>query len=112
MFKNLRQNESGVILFTVLAIIMVMGIFTLAIISINVSEVKTEERQIRRLQAEQFAQGVFWLAYSNLTDGSSNPHGQTMTQTIDGKTFTATILNNGIVNAPSGTNMWIVSTNY
>ncbi len=111
MFKILKTNESGVILLMVMGIIMVMGIFTLSIVSLNVGEVKKGEQQIRRLQVEQIVQGAFWIAYSNLYSGI-NPDGQQVPVTIDGHTYTAQITLTGTGDGPGGTDTWEIKVDY
>ena|SRR3989338_8289966 len=87
MFRNLKDDNSGIVLVTVIVMVLVMMIFSIGILGLNVSQVTTGEREVERIQAQQLAMGGWWVAYSNLYAGG-NPDGTSVAETLDGKTFT------------------------
>ena len=63
--SKLRKDRSGIVFVTVLVIIMVMMIMTVSIISLNVTQVKVTEDDVRRIQAEMLAQGAVNYYYAD-----------------------------------------------
>ena len=89
MLRQFKHKPSGVVLVTVLMVIVVMIIFTIGLLSRSVTQTVSAEKQVDRIRAEQFVKGVFWQVYANLADNLLVAG--SVTQTIDGKTYTATI---------------------
>ena len=71
MFRKLKENKNGFIFVTVLMIILVMMVLTISVMSLNVSQVKSTEGEIRRLQAEVLTSGM--LAQQYASQNISNP---------------------------------------
>ena len=67
MFRQLNRRvnpESGMVLVTVLMIVGVMMILSIAILSQNVTQSTTSQQQIEQILGEQLARGIFWNTYS------------------------------------------------
>ena len=65
MLRQLKNNQSGVILVTVIIISLVMSILAIGILSINTSQVKSSEQIKRDMIAELFARMVYWEIQAN-----------------------------------------------
>ncbi len=95
--KKLR-NEQGVILVTVLMVTTLMMIFVIGIISINVGQVLTGQKQIDRIKSEAIAMAAQLRMLDKLNNADETP--TTVTQSLDGKNFSATstpaALNSGL----------------
>lgn len=86
MIKNLKQNESGVVLVTVLMVIMIMMVLSVSILSMNVSQVMLNEGEVRHIQAEALSLGVLDYAFAN--QGSASPTNSiTLPITLGNSTF-------------------------
>ena len=66
MLKDIRNNNSGIVFVTVLAIVISMMILTMSVISLNSSQTILVEDEVKRLQAEMLALGYFSYLHSNL----------------------------------------------
>lgn len=111
MLRELKNNERGIILITVLLIIIVMMIVTVSIVSLNVSQVTTAENEKRRLQAEVLGLGGVFYALANYQ--SLSPANVT-TQTFNLDGFTYTVLTNLGTSGPGpqGTALLNVNVTY
>ncbi len=69
--KTLR-NESGVVLFSVLAITMILMVLALGLVSRVTSQMIVTQKQINLITAEQIAQGLYWQLYTDLTQEGSD----------------------------------------
>lgn len=107
MFRQLRQNESGIILVTVLIISLVMAIIAVSILSLNVSQVMTGEDVTRSMVAEYFGRMILWMIYYN--NLANRPISSSATQTLDGTTYTATITETIIPGNPTN---YAITVNY
>ncbi len=96
-----RNNESGVILVTVIVLTIVLSIVAIGIMSLNVSQVKTASSVVDTVRAEQLATGLFYQDYQRRVDGG----GSTLPSSIDigGKTYTITRATD-TTTGPNGTN--------
>lgn len=65
MLRELKNNERGIILITVLMIVITMMIVTVSIVSFNISQVTTAENEVRRLKAEVLGLGGVFYALAN-----------------------------------------------
>ena len=65
MIRSLKNKENGVVLVTVLMIVLAMMVLTVSIISLNVSQVMTSEKEVRRIQAETLTVGEFTRMFFN-----------------------------------------------
>jgi len=110
MFKTTVKNkESGAILITVSVLSLVMMIIALGIISLSTSQSITNQHQIERIKADQFAEGAWWFKYSGQIVGSgANPS----SETIDGKTYTITINAPTVDTGPYSTETYSVQVQY
>lgn len=87
---NLRKNESGMILVTVVMVVFVMSLLLTAILSQNLSQASVMQGQIDDIKAKELALGAFWRAQAEFTN-NIDPTTVNFTETIDGKVFTVTI---------------------
>ena len=87
--NKLLKSESGVILVTVIIITTILLILAYSVMSINSSQSISNLNQVNRIKAEQLAQGAFWVSYMTLITGGSAP--SSVTETMDGKSYTAVI---------------------
>ncbi|MBI4309588.1 MAG: hypothetical protein HY591_04580, partial [Candidatus Omnitrophica bacterium] len=86
--KFCRQN-SGVILVTVLAILVVMSVFVVATLSQNLNQAASAQTQLDEIKARELVMGAFWKAYADMNDGINNP--SVPSENLDGKTFTVSV---------------------
>ena len=84
-----KRKESGVVLVIVLMAVSVMSIFAISILSQNMNQNSATQGQVDKIKAQQFAQGAFWKAYSDLGAGVANP--SVPSETMDGKVFSSSI---------------------
>jgi hypothetical protein len=99
--RHHKQNESGIVLVTVLMVVIVMIILVVSVMSVNVSEVIVTQRVEDRIKAEQLAKGAFWLNYSNVNSGL--PVENPPPVDLDGKSYTATTTLNPDGSGPNST---------
>ena len=71
MLRELKNNQRGIILITVLLIVIVMMIVTVTVISLNISQVQTSENEVRRLQAEILSMGGMYYTTLNQVSNSA-----------------------------------------
>ena len=90
MFRQLQNNESGIILVTVIIISLVMSILAIGILSINTSQVKSSEQIVRDMIAELFARSVYWEIQANSINGATSFANQVV-KVINNLTYTANI---------------------
>ena len=89
MFRQLKKNESGVILVTVIIISLIMSILAIGILSINTSQVKSSEQIKRDMIAELFARMVYWEIQANSINNFII--GNRVQKTINNLVYTADI---------------------
>lgn len=95
MTASSRQNPKGYVFVTVLMMISVMALITLSVISLQSSQSISVENEVRRLQAETLGLGALQIMLLN----SSVATTVTLTQTMDGRTFT---VSTSVTNNDSG----------
>ena len=87
--KKCLKNRQGIILLTVLSVTTIMMIFVIGIMSVNVSQVTSGQRQIDRIKNEQLeiARNLYYFDFASrgITLGGSSLPFQ-----LDGKTYTIT----------------------
>ena len=110
MLRQFKHKPSGVVLVTVLMVIVVMIIFTIGLLSRSVTQTVSAEKQVDRIRAEQFVKGVFWQVYANLADNL--PIATSVTQTIDGKVYTASIRSGAAGTGIYGTTPYTFQVDY
>lgn len=64
-----KRSDKGIIMVAVVAFIIVISVLILGIMSRNVSQAVSMEKQIQHMQAEQLGRGAFWAAHANLING-------------------------------------------
>jgi Tfp pilus assembly protein PilX len=100
--KKLRNDESGVIMVTVLVVVLIMTVVAIGILGVNISQVSTSESVVDNIRAEQLAIGAFYQYHQQQVDGQNGLSPTTETFP-DGKTFTISVDNKG-PSALSGSN--------
>ena len=63
MLKNLKNNQRGIVFVTVLIIIIIAMVLAISALSLNVSQVKSVEGEVRYIQAQALAEGGFARLY-------------------------------------------------
>lgn len=63
MLKDLKNNRHGIVFVTVLIIITIAMVLAISTLSVNVSQVKSAEGEVRYLQAQALAEGGFARIY-------------------------------------------------
>src|SRR3989338_2258840 len=84
-----NQAEKGIVLVTVIIFTFVMAIIAVGIMSMNVNQAISNQHQVERIKAAEFAKGAFWYNYMSLSEsaGMATPP----PVTLDGKQYTATL---------------------
>ncbi|MCK5081472.1 MAG: hypothetical protein KAR31_01065 [Candidatus Omnitrophica bacterium] len=87
MFRELKDNNRGIIFVTVLIIIMVAMVLAVTVLSLNISQVKSSEDELRHIQARILSEGG--LAQMLVSKFSGTPVNLiTYTETLGNTTFT------------------------
>ena len=87
MLKDLKNNNHGVVFVTVLIIIIVTMVLAISALSLNVSQVKSTESELKHLQARILTEGALARILVNQLSGSpTNPI--SYSETIGNTTFT------------------------
>ncbi len=110
MFKSVKKNDKGMVLTMVIMITMVMMVYTLGIVSTNVSQVTSGQRQADRIKAEQLAKGAFWVAYMsdyNLGNAITIPTTEATELGLDSITF-----EKQVGTGPDSTDTWSIGVAY
>jgi type II secretory pathway component PulK len=63
MLKGLKNNQRGIVFITVLIIIIIAMVLAISTLSLNVSQVKSAEDEVRFIQAQALAEGGFGRIY-------------------------------------------------
>ncbi len=106
MFPQLKKinNESGIVLFIVLMVAIIIMIFSVGILTQSMNETNYAQQQIDQIVSDQLAKGIFWNAYSSGMTG-----GVAVGTTMNGRTYNLTITSG----APgSGVTPYSVVANY
>lgn len=87
--KSRKKNnpESGIILFTVIMMIMVLSLIVISFMSSTVGQVRSSQSFVDRIKAEEFATGVFYQYHQRRLDNSTA--GLPPPVSLDGKVYTA-----------------------
>ena len=88
MFTQIKKinNESGVILFIVLMVSIIIMIYSLSLLTQSMNEINYAQQQIDQIASEELAKGMFWNSYSN--SFASNIGISTV---IQGRTYNETV---------------------
>ena len=106
-FKKLN-NESGIVLFIVLMVAIIIMIFSVGILTQSMNEINYAQQQIDQIVSDQLAKGIFWNAYSsayasgNMTDMQN----VAISTTMNGRTYIT------MLNTTGTPNMYTVVANY
>jgi hypothetical protein len=111
MFPQLKKinNESGVVLFIVLMVVIIIMIFSVGILTQSMNETGYAQQQIDQIVSDQLAKGIFWNAYSNSYFNQTTPQNVGITTTIQGRTYQVSLNYNG---SPLGIANWSSTANY
>ncbi len=90
--KFWRDNESGIILLTVVMVSIVLAIIAVAVMSTSVSQVKTGETVVDSIRAEELAKGIFFQYQQGEISGGHNIPSVVV---IDGRQYSVTVDNLG-----------------
>jgi len=96
-FKN---NESGVILLTVVMVSLVLTVIAVGVMSTSVSQVKTSETVVDTIRVEELAKGIFYQYQQGEISGQ---HNIPSTIEIDGKDYSVVVQNRGNIGTPNDT---------
>jgi ABC-type Fe3+ transport system permease subunit len=69
-FKKLKQ-ESGVVLFIVLMVAIIIMLFSAGILSQSLNERNYSQQQVDQIASEELAKGIFWNSYSTAFGSAS-----------------------------------------
>ncbi len=91
MKKTMRKasflnNETGIILVTVIVLTIVLSIVAVGIMSLNVSQIKTSSSVVDTVRAEELATGLFYQDYQRRIDGKDLTYSPSSV-IIDSKTY-------------------------
>jgi len=87
MLKDLKNNEHGVVFVTVLIVIITTMVLAVSVLSLNISQIKSAENELRYIQAKVLADGGLVQILSTQFVGTPITT-NTYTETIGGTTFT------------------------
>lgn len=104
---KIKNDESGMVMIVVIMVTIIIMVYSIGILSRGASQVISSEDQVDRIKAEQLAIGAYAKAYSDAAGGNVLPG--SITETLDNKTYTVNVLNNGAT-GPLNTNTVIFST--
>lgn len=87
MKKNLKTNDQGVVFVTVLILIIVAMTLAISVLSLNISQVKSTENELKNIQGQLLMDGAFARL---LTDQFSTTPSNTLnfTETVGDTDFT------------------------
>ncbi len=110
--NKMRNDQSGVILVTVILLTMVLSIVAISIMSLRVSQVSSSASVVDSIKAEQLAIGKFYQYHQQQVDqcsscpvpGDCSSCPLQPTETLNSKTYTITIQNQGAIAQANNTN--------
>ncbi len=101
MFKQLRKNNSGIIMVTVLMLTVILSVVAISVMSINVSQVTSSTDVKNNIRAKELAIGAFYQYYTQKFEGlGTNLNG--VSENINGTAFTISIVDKATVPAMGG----------
>jgi type II secretory pathway component PulK len=105
MLKCLRNNQRGIVFVTVLIILTIAMVLAISTLSLNVSQVRSSEDEIRYIQAKALAEGGFARIY--MDQFSDNPLDTlSYTEQIGNTTFTIDASVDRTANGPAGSDSY------
>ena len=87
MFRELTNNNRGIVFVTVLIIIIVAMVLAISVLSLNISQVKSSEDELKHIQARTLAEGGLAQILINALSVSSG-NVITFTETVGNTSFT------------------------
>jgi len=73
MFKDLKDNNQGIVFITVLIIVIVTMVLAVSALSLNISQIKSTENELKYIQAEVLADGgLFHILTNQFSPSASN----------------------------------------
>ena len=111
MLRELKKNETGIVMVTVLALSIMMAVMALGVLSLNVSQVKMDEQQVDRIKAQQLALGAWAVAYSNMTQGGST-NNMILSEVLDGQTYNVSVNPSTPNSGPNVTDPYQINITY
>ena len=114
MLRDLKKNNEGLVLVTVLMIIIVMLVLSTTMLSLNISQVMTTETEVKRIQAETLARGVLSYAFFNqMADPASQQTSYGVpSETLDNVEYTISATRDTSPSGIYGTNPVIINISY
>jgi len=110
MFPQLKRlnNESGLVLFIVLMVAIIIMIVSVGILTQSMNETNYAQQQIDQIVSDQLSKGIFWNAYSSAysSGNMTNIQNVGISTTMNGRTYNVTL------NTTATTNQYSVSANY
>ncbi len=110
MFRKLNQ-ESGMVLLTVLIVSIGMIIIGISILSLNINQVKMGQLEIERIRSAEIAKGKYWSDYSLFANAGTAPVASTTSTSITDnypyppvtRIYPITTINKGANSGPNST---------
>ena len=103
-FKKLN-NESGIVLFIVLMVAIIIMIVSVGILTQSMNETNYAQQQIDQIVSDQLAKGIFWNAYSSAYSSGD-------TTTLSSVSYTSPLMNGRayqVTLKPSGSGYSVVA---
>jgi Tfp pilus assembly protein PilX len=107
-FKKLN-NESGVVLFIVLMVAIVIMIFSVGILTQSMNEMNYAQHQIDQINAQEQTMGAFANTYSTLVENPSTTVGGTV---VYNGAVTNVVISTGATNAITGITSYQMNAAY
>ena len=106
-FKKLN-NESGLVLFIVLMISIIIMIVSVGILTQSMNETNYAQQQVDQIISDQLSKGIFWNAYSSAysSGNMTNIQNVGIGTVMNGRSYNMTL------KITATTNMYNVTTNY
>jgi len=106
----IKKEDKATVLVTVIMLVLAMTILSIGILGAMGSQGLLGQNQVDRIKAEQLVKGAFWKYYIQQAQG--NLSAVTITETLDGKTYTATVSPAVAAAGPHSTYTITTTTNY
>ena len=92
ILKRLKNQESGMVLITVTAVVMVMSIFVVAFLSQNTTQTAATQDQVDQIKSKELCAGIIAKSISDLNAGAAIAVPGAVV--MDGKTYNITAPSN------------------
>jgi len=87
MPKDLKNNEHGVVFVTVLIVIITTMVLAISVLSLNISQIKSAENELKYIQAKVLADGALFKILSTQFVGTPQTT-DSYPETVGSTTFT------------------------